>query len=69
MKKYNNFTFTTADGVLLNEIKAFKAWIADSLKEGTEIITYVGIRYDRGAVGYKPTNPLLKAKFPFIDDL
>ena len=52
------------------KLRPFEAWIADSLKEGTEIITYVGIRYDeRGRVGYKPTNPLIKAKFPFIDDL
>jgi len=44
-------------------------WLKPALDEGQEIITYVGIRYDeRGRVGYKPTNPLIKARFPFIED-
>jgi len=46
-----------------------EAWLKPALDKGQEIITYVGIRYDeRGRVGYKPTNDLIKAKFPFIDD-
>ena len=51
------------------KLKSFEDWLKPSLQKGEEIITYVGIRYDeRGRVGYKPTNPLIKAKFPFIDD-
>jgi len=72
MKKYNNFlpSATARWCTIEMKLRPFESWIADSLKEGTEIITYVGIRYDeRGRVGYKPTNPLIKAKFPFIDDL
>ena len=71
MKKYNNFLPSpTARWCTINmKLKPFEQWIAPDLKEGTEVFTYVGIRYDeRGRVGYKPTNPLLKAKFPFIDD-
>ena len=47
----------------------FEKYIEPYLKDGYEVITYVGIRYDeRGRVGYKPTNPKIIAKFPFIDD-
>jgi 3'-phosphoadenosine 5'-phosphosulfate sulfotransferase (PAPS reductase)/FAD synthetase len=71
MKKYNNFlpSATARWCTITMKLKPFEKWIAPDLKEGTEVFTYVGIRYDeRGRVGYKPTNPLLKAKFPFIDD-
>ena len=72
MKKYNNFlpSATARWCTIEMKLKPFENWIKDSLKEGTEIITYVGIRFDeRGRIGYKPTNPLIKAKFPFIDDM
>ena len=51
------------------KLRSFEDWIKPSLIKGDEIITYVGIRFDeRGRVGYKPSNPLIKAKFPFVDD-
>ena len=51
------------------KLKSMEAWLKPSLDAGQEIITYVGIRYDeRGRIGYKPTNNLIKAKFPFIED-
>ena len=71
MKKYNNFlpSPTARWCTVAMKLKPFEDWIAPSLKEGTQIYTYIGIRYDeRGRVGYKPTNPLIKAKFPFVDD-
>ena len=71
MKKYNNFlpSATARWCTIEMKLKPFEAWIAPSLKEGVQIYTYIGIRYDeRGRVGYKPTNPLIKAKFPFVDD-
>jgi hypothetical protein len=71
MKQYNNFLPSTNARWCTVEmkLKPFEAWIAPSLKEGVQIYTYIGIRYDeRGRVGYKPTNPLIKAKFPFVDD-
>jgi len=71
MKKYNNFlpSATARWCTVEMKLKPFEAWIAPSLKEGVQIYTYIGIRYDeRGRVGYKPTNPLIKAKFPFVDD-
>jgi len=71
MRKYNNFLPSpTARWCTINmKLKPFEDWIENDLKQGVEIFTYVGIRYDeRGRVGYKPNNPLLKSKFPFIDD-
>ena len=71
MKKYNNFlpSATARWCTVEMKLKPFEAWVAPSLKEGVQIYTYVGIRYDeRGRVGYKPTNPLIKAKFPFVAD-
>jgi hypothetical protein len=71
MKKYNNFlpSQTARWCTIEMKLKSFEDWLKPSLQKGEEIITYVGIRYDeRGRVGYKPTNPLIKAKFPFIDD-
>ena len=71
MKKYNNFlpSATARWCTVEMKLKPFEAWIAPSLKEGVQIYTYIGIRFDeRGRVGYKPTNPLIKPKFPFVDD-
>jgi len=71
MKKYNNFlpSATARWCTIEMKLRPFEAWIAPSLKEGAQIYTYIGIRYDeRGRVGYKPTNPLIKAKFPFVED-
>jgi len=71
MKKYNNFLpSATARWCTINmKLQPFEKYIEPYLKDGYEVITYVGIRYDeRGRVGYKPTNPNIKAKFPFIDD-
>ena len=71
MKKYNNFlpSATARWCTVEMKLKPFEAWVAPSLKEGVQIYTYVGIRYDeRGRVGYRPTNPLIKAKFPFVAD-
>ena len=71
MKKYNNFlpSATARWCTIEMKLKPFEKWIAPSLKEGVQIYTYIGIRYDeRGRVGYKPTNPLIKSKFPFVDD-
>jgi 3'-phosphoadenosine 5'-phosphosulfate sulfotransferase (PAPS reductase)/FAD synthetase len=71
LKKYNNFlpSQNARWCTIEMKLKSFEAWLKPFLEEGAEVITYVGIRYDeRGRVGYKPTNPLIKAKFPFIDD-
>ena len=71
LKKYNNFlpSATARWCTIEMKLKSMEAWLKPALDDGQEIITYVGIRYDeRGRVGYKPTNDLIKAKFPFIDD-
>ena len=71
MKKYNNFlpSQNARWCTIEMKLKSFEQWIKPSLNEGTEIITYVGIRWDeRGRIGYKPTNNLIKPKFPFIED-
>ena len=71
LKKYNNFlpSQTARWCTIEMKLRSFEDWIKPSLVKGDEIITYVGIRFDeRGRVGYKPSNPLIKAKFPFVDD-
>ena len=71
LKKYNNFlpSQTARWCTIEMKLKSMEGWLKPSLDAGQEIITYVGIRYDeRGRVGYKPTNDLIKAKFPFIED-
>ena len=71
MKKYNNFlpSQNARWCTIEMKLKSFEDWIKPSLKENTEIITYIGIRYDeRGRIGYRPTNNLIKPKFPFIED-
>ena len=71
LKKYNNFlpSPTARWCTIEMKLKSMEAWLKPSLDAGQEIITYVGIRYDeRGRIGYKPTNNLIKAKFPFIED-
>ena len=71
LKKYNNFlpSQTARWCTIEMKLKSMETWLKPALEEGQEIITYVGIRYDeRGRVGYKPTNDLIKAKFPFIED-
>ena len=69
LKKYNNFlpSATARWCTIEMKLKSMEAWLKPALDAGREIITYVGIRYDeRGRIGYKPTNNLIKAKFPFI---
>jgi len=71
LKKYNNFlpSPTARWCTIEMKLKSMEAWLKPALDAGQEIITYVGIRYDeRGRIGYKPTNNLIKAKFPFIED-
>ena len=71
MKKYNNFlpSQNARWCTIEMKLKSFENWIKPSLKENTEVITYIGIRYDeRGRIGYRPTNNLIKPKFPFIED-
>ena len=71
LKKYNNFlpSATARWCTIEMKLKSMEAWLKPALDVGQEIITYVGIRYDeRGRIGYKPTNNLIKAKFPFIED-
>ena len=71
LKKYNNFlpSPTARWCTIEMKLKSMEAWLKPALDTGQEIITYVGIRYDeRGRIGYKPTNDLIKAKFPFIED-
>tara|TARA_B100001057_G_scaffold24373_1_gene22491 strand:- start:2137 stop:2988 length:852 start_codon:yes stop_codon:yes gene_type:complete len=71
LKKYNNFlpSATARWCTIEMKLKSMEAWLKPALDAGQDIITYVGIRYDeRGRIGYKPTNNLIKAKFPFIDD-
>ena len=51
------------------KLKPFEEWLAPSLKEKIPIYTYIGIRFnERGRVGYKPTNPLITPKFPFVEN-
>jgi len=53
MRKYNNFLPSpTARWCTINmKLKPFEDWIENDLKQGVEIFTYVGIRYDeRGRV-------------------
>ena len=71
LKKYNNFlpSPTARWCTIEMKLKSMEAWLKPALDAKQEIITYVGIRYDeRGRIGYKPTNDLIKAKFPFIED-
>jgi hypothetical protein len=71
MKKYNNFlpSHQARWCTIEMKLKSFEQWIKPSLDLGTEVFTYIGIRFDeRGRIGYKPTNELIKPKFPFIDD-
>ena len=71
LKKYNNFlpSPTARWCTIEMKLKSMEAWLKPALDAGQEVITYVGIRYDeRGRIGYKPTNNLIKAKFPFIED-
>ncbi len=71
LKKYNNFlpSPTARWCTIEMKLKSMEAWLKPALDAGQEIITYVGIRYDeRSRIGYKPTNNLIKAKFPFIED-
>ena len=71
LKKYNNFlpSQTARWCTIEMKLKSFEQWIKPSIDQGIEIITYIGIRHDeRGRIGYKPTNNLIKAKFPFIED-
>ena len=71
LKKYNNFlpSPTARWCTIEMKLKSMEAWLKPALDAGQQIITYVGIRYDeRGRIGYKPTNDLIKAKFPFIED-
>ena len=71
LKKYNNFlpSQTARWCTIEMKLKSMENWLKPALDAGQEIITYVGIRYDeRGRVGYKPTNDLIKARFPFIED-
>jgi 3'-phosphoadenosine 5'-phosphosulfate sulfotransferase (PAPS reductase)/FAD synthetase len=71
LKKYNNFlpSATARWCTIEMKLKSMEAWLKPALDAKQEIITYVGIRYDeRGRIGYKPTNDLIKAKFPFIED-
>ena len=71
LKKYNNFlpSQTARWCTIEMKLKSMENWLKPALDDGQEIITYVGIRYDeRGRVGYKPTNDLIKARFPFIED-
>ena len=71
LKKYNNFlpSQTARWCTIEMKLKSMENWLKPALDDGQEIITYVGIRYDeRGRIGYKPTNDLIKAKFPFIED-
>ena len=71
LKKYNNFlpSATARWCTIEMKLKSMEAWLKPALDAGQEIISYIGIRYDeRGRIGYKPTNDLIKAKFPFIED-
>ena len=71
LKKYNNFlpSQTARWCTIEMKLKSFEQWIRPSIDQGIEIITYIGIRHDeRGRIGYKPTNSLIKPKFPFIED-
>ena len=71
LKKYNNFlpSPTARWCTIEMKLKSMEAWLKPALDAGQEIFTYIAIRNDeRGRIGYKPTNNLIKAKFPFIED-
>ena len=50
------------------KIKPFEKWIADSIKSGATVTSYVAIRADENREGYKPTNENIKVRFPFAED-
>ena len=50
------------------KIKPFEKWIADTIKEGGKVTSYVAIRADENREGYKPTNENISVRFPFSED-
>ena len=50
------------------KIKPFEKWIADSIRSGATVTSYVAIRADENREGYKPTNENIKVRFPFAED-
>jgi 3'-phosphoadenosine 5'-phosphosulfate sulfotransferase (PAPS reductase)/FAD synthetase len=50
------------------KLKPFEDWIEPTLKQGGEVISYVAIRADENRQGYRPTNPAVRAVFPFVED-
>lgn len=50
------------------KIKPFEKWIADTIKHGGIVTSYVAIRSDENREGYKPTNEKIKVRFPFSED-
>ena len=49
------------------KINPLEKWLAPTLKKGGSVTSYVAIRADENREGYKPTNELIKVKFPFIE--
>lgn len=49
------------------KIRPFEAWVANSLKHGDEVISYVAIRADEDRLGYVSTKPGLSVKFPLVE--
>lgn len=70
LKEYNNFLPSPQTRWCTRQlkIKPFEEWIAPTLEAGGEVTSYVAIRADEDRSGYKPTNPKVEVRFPFIED-
>ena len=71
LKQYNNFLPSGQQRwcTIQMKLKPFEEWVKPYLKEGYEIISYVGIRADEPyRDGYVPTEKFLKVRMPFAED-
>jgi len=70
LKQYNNFLPSPQTRWCTRQlkIKPFEEWIAPTLQACGEVTSYVAIRADEDRAGYKPTNPGVNVRFPFVED-
>ena len=71
LKQYNNFLPSGQQRwcTIQMKLKPFEEWVKPYLKDGYEIVSYVGIRADEPyRDGYVPTEKFLKVRMPFAED-
>ena len=70
LERYNNFLPSAQARwcTVTLKLKPFEQWIKPTLDAGGSVTTYIAIRADEDRLAYKPTNPLVKTKFPFIEN-